>query len=236
MPEIVFPTWDPAKKALAKTAFDGVKTILKDYLVNLTPEERKRVFKQGVGREPFVNDVSTTAHQYPTAIPDDCDLDTLDNVNAIRKDFGEIITYASSLIEGLNDALMLAGVQGLDICNDIYKYLKITAQSNTPLSDKVKDLGKVYKKTSNRIPDTILGVPAGATIQLKGLVRLSRIVNVGETVLICKCAIELGGSVKAFDDINIEPGGSFRLPKGITSVYIVNSDATKAGSISIKLK
>jgi hypothetical protein len=231
-----YPDWDPTIIAGVKAKLVDIRALIEAYKTNLTPEEKKKVFKQGVGREAFVIDVTTTAIAFPNAIPDDCDIDKLKNVNAIKSGMDEIITSASDIIESLGDTSMLAGVQALNICNDAYKYFKITAHSNAPLNEKVKELGKIYDKNGKRKPSSYVSVPAGAIISLKALKRGSRIVNVGETVLVIKCGIDNSGSVKAFEDVKVEPGGSFLLPSGITSVIVANDDREKPGNISVKFQ
>jgi hypothetical protein len=236
MPIRDYPTWDPTIMTGVKAKLVDIRTLLDPYKTNLTPDEKKKVFKQGEGREAFVHDVTTTAHAFPNALPEDCDIARLDNVNAIKAGMAEIITYASDIIESLNDTEMLAGVKALNICNDAYKYFKIDAKSNAPLGEKVKEMGKIYNKNGKRKPGSLIGVPAAAAIVLKSLKKGSRIVNMGVTVLICKMDPELAGSTRAFEDTKIEPGGSFLLPPKITHVIIANDDKEKAGSVSVKFQ
>ncbi len=235
MPDYAFPAWDAAKKALAKTALDNLRTAVGSYLVNLTPLERKKYFKLGNERIPFVEKANETAHQHTGALPSNFSLTKFDNLDSIRTELSEIMNYGSDIFEGMNDAIMLAGVEELNMSNDIYKYFKITAKADTPLNGQVAEMGKVYKKTGNRIEPTGVTVPAGASIKLNGLQKLSHVVNSGKTILTCGCPDELSGKLKPFDAVDIQPGESFQLPAGHTTIIITNKDAGNPGEVTVKI-
>ena len=235
MPEITFPTWNPASKATVITAIDSAKTALDGFLVNLTPDERKTLFKAAEGRDVFMQKAATAIHTYSELMPDDVDVDLMDNAIALRSDLDEIIINLMPLWEGINDAIMLAGAQELNVCNTGYSHLKIAAKGDAAIDTLVQDMGITYKPGPKQ-PATRLSIPVSASIAQKGIKPGIRITNLGETVIACRCPVELVGTVKEFEDIDIEPGNSFKLPKGVSGAILENKSATKAGLVSFLLK
>lgn len=228
-----FPAWDPAVEALVISKLDEIRIALKPYFSNLTPEDRMSIFKLGMERESFVNDVLNATQSVPKVIPQSCDLNELNNNRAVHKGLSRIISYGSDIHEGLDDTRMIAGAQTLSSCNEIYKFFKIAANSNTPVNDIVKEMGQIYKKNGVRKHDTKMSISPGTVLELNGLKKESSVVNTGDTIVAIKCHTEFEGKRPGFDDVELLPGDSFKLPKGYSAIIIVNKSNDKEAEISV---
>jgi len=133
----------PAQKATIITQINAVRTSL-NFMINLSPAERKKLRKVAEKRQGYVNDVMVAVRANPTAIP--AVINTVEYYKDAQLflDLSEIYAQMVTLFEGLNDTFMASGNEAITVTDQCYGFLKQAAKGNTNLSTTVKEISKHF--------------------------------------------------------------------------------------------
>jgi hypothetical protein len=132
-----------AQKADILTQITAVKTSL-NFLINLTPEERKRLRKVAEKRQGYVNDVVMAVKANPTAIPGVVDTAEYFKDSQLYLDLSEIFSNLRPLFEGVGDTFMASGNEAITVSDQCYGFLKQAARGNANLTETVKQISKHF--------------------------------------------------------------------------------------------
>ncbi len=114
------------------------------FLINLTPQERKKFRKKGTKREGYVKDVYEGIVANPTVVP------VTFSIPEYTKDYNldtvllHIRSVLSSIIEGIDDTRMMVGVELMKQSDTGYDYLKRAAKDNAALQSVVDKIAKAF--------------------------------------------------------------------------------------------
>lgn len=113
------------------------------FLVNLTTEEKKGLFKLGPKSADFVGDAALAAQNYPTIFPATFNTLEFQKDADLVKSLIEVKLLLDSLCERVNDTLTAVGSEALGESLDVYSYVQKAAESNNPglksVAEKLKE-------------------------------------------------------------------------------------------------
>jgi hypothetical protein len=138
-------------KETIKKSFNDASTIL-DFLENLTPQQRKKLYKLGVKGVQFLILAKNVVENHPGIIPADFDKPKFLNNVSIISDLSEIATVLAPLHEGIQDTLMFCGSEAANQANRVYDYVKTAAKSNSAVDEVRKEMAKKYQRRSKSTP------------------------------------------------------------------------------------
>jgi len=130
-----------------KDAFAAVLTKL-PFLVNLTADERKVIFKTGPDRLSFVKNAATAAEANPGILPASF------GVAAFQKDVDlfdaltELSTLADSVASQIDDTRLAVGGEAMQEAIQVYNYVKEAAKTTPGLKPLADQLGEQFQKAS----------------------------------------------------------------------------------------
>ncbi|HMG76419.1 MAG TPA: hypothetical protein VK582_23290 [Pyrinomonadaceae bacterium] len=134
-----------------KDAFAAILTKL-PFLVNLTADERKTIFKTGPDRLSFVKNASVAAQGNPGILPASF------GVAAFQKDVDlfdaltELATLADSVASQIDDTRMAVGGEAMQGGIQVYNYVKEAAKNTAGLKPLADQLGEQFQKANKPKP------------------------------------------------------------------------------------
>lgn len=129
----------PKDYSAAQKKLQEVEEILKPYLVDLTPEERKAMPKMSDRSAPFVEKVNEYANTNPELGPAYLDIEELEvDIQSVR-DLNQLAQQVHKLRSGLGDTVMRAGSEAYVASLAYYNSVKGAAKLNVPGAKLVYD-------------------------------------------------------------------------------------------------
>jgi hypothetical protein len=134
-----------------KDAFATILTKL-PFLVNLTADERKKVFKTGPDRLSFVMNAATGAQSNPSIFPASF------SVSAFQRDVDlfdvltELGTMANSVASQIDDTRMAVGGEAMQGAIQVYNYVKEAAKTTPGLKPLADQLGERFQRANKPKP------------------------------------------------------------------------------------
>jgi hypothetical protein len=144
-------TLSPADVQAVKDAFATILQKL-PFLVNLTADERKVIFKTGPDRVSFVQNALTAAQANPLIFPPSF------SIPAFQKDVDlfalltEIATLSDSVGSQIDDTRLAVGGEAMQQGTQAYNYVKEAAKTIPGLKPIADQLGEQFRKTSKPKP------------------------------------------------------------------------------------
>ena len=138
----------PADIQEIKAAFATIEAKL-PFLVTLSAEERRNLFKMGNKRLAFVNNSLIAAQSNRDILPASFDLDEFVRDYQLAANLTEVLIGLRQLTEQVDDTLMAVGSEAMGSSLTVYDYVK-TAAKKTPglkivaelLSDRFQAISK----------------------------------------------------------------------------------------------
>ncbi len=97
-------------------------------------------------------------------------------------------------------------------------------------------MGAEYKGLGVKKAVSTFTIPQSVTISVTKVITGKILVNDGTTVIQFKPGNDLAGKVREAQPITVHPGDSAIIPKGWTSIDVINLSATTQGSFAVKVK
>src|SRR3990172_31423 len=110
-------------KATIITNTDNSKALM-PFTINLDPATRKRLRKTGSKREGYVQDVYNGTIANPSAIPADFSIAEWTKDEDLNRQLVEVREEISSLLEAVDDTILLLGSERIGQADDAYAFLK----------------------------------------------------------------------------------------------------------------
>ena len=133
-----------AQKTTLKNNFAAILAIL-NFLVNLTPRQRKTLFKMGPKSVGFVQLALQIAKNNPQIIPSSFNISEFEKDVNLSVDFVEIESVSKPLAEGISDTLLAVGTEAMAQANKVYDLVKVAAKSDANMDELRKQLAERYK-------------------------------------------------------------------------------------------
>jgi hypothetical protein len=111
---------------------NAVKTALDDYLLALTPEERRTMLKMGEKSLAFVEKAHDYASDNPTLVPSYLDMDEFDKDFSDAHGLWRLLTAIRQLEEGVEDTIMAAGSEAYHAALAVYRNVQSAAKQDIP--------------------------------------------------------------------------------------------------------
>lgn len=118
------------------------------FLVSLTPDERKGIFKAGPNSLSFVQNALQAAQNNPDIFPKSFDVDEFSSDVDLFAVLTELNTLAAQLASELDDTRMAVGGEAMSEATDVYNYVKTAAKKTPGLKPIADQLGQRFQKAS----------------------------------------------------------------------------------------
>lgn len=197
------------------------------FLLNLTPDERKKKRKTGNKREGYVIAVYNAVLQFPQAIPATFSVAEWTKDEELNDAAKGVFSFIRAISESVDDTLLQIGSERIKQADACYGYLKEAAKGNEALSAIVNDIAKNFLGQGRAKGFVELTVPAGGSAEVKNVVPQTQFANMGNTVLKMTA-----GKTETL----VRPGDVAAVPERITTIKADNQSTTEEGKFSVKTK
>jgi len=143
--DVSLPAADVAAiKAAVKTIEDKLP-----FLVTLTPDERKNLFKIGGGeRVAFVQNSLTAAKNNPGVLPGAFSAPAFEKDVALYAALSDVLGVLRQLVAKVDDTTVAAGSEAVAGAAQVYNYVKTAAKTTPGLKAVADQLGQQFKQKS----------------------------------------------------------------------------------------
>ena len=138
-------------KQAVKDAIETVRQKL-PFLVNLTPDERKSLFKTGPNSLSFVQNALQAAQNNPTILPGAFDVTEFGSDVNLLAVLTELGTVVGQLASEIDDTRMAVGSEAMNEASQVYNYVKTAAKTTPGLKPVADQLGERFQKASAAKP------------------------------------------------------------------------------------
>jgi hypothetical protein len=118
------------------------------FLVNLTVDERKGIFKAGPDSVSFLQNAKTAAQGNPSVFPASFNIPAFQkdvDLFAVMTELGSII---DSLASSIDDTRLAIGGEGMQAGIQVYDYIKAATKTTPGLKPLADQLGERFQKAS----------------------------------------------------------------------------------------
>jgi uncharacterized protein YejL (UPF0352 family) len=115
------------------------------FLVTLSLDERKRLYKMGDKRLAFVQNSLHAAQSNPNILPASFDLQGFSNDYQLATSLNELLMVLNQLTEQVDDTLMAVGSEAMGSSLTVYDYVKTAAKKTPGLKAISEQLGSLFK-------------------------------------------------------------------------------------------
>nr|VFK51914.1 MAG: hypothetical protein BECKTC1821D_GA0114238_11462 [Candidatus Kentron sp. TC] len=128
-----------------KVAFQTILEKL-PFLVNLTPKERRSLFKTGVDSVSFIENALNAAQDHPDILPATFKTEELKSDVDLFSVLTDIGTIAASVASEIDDTRLAVGSEAMEKGTQVYNYVKTAAKTTPGLKPVADQLGQRFKK------------------------------------------------------------------------------------------
>lgn len=116
------------------------------FLVNLTPDERKQIFKAGPDRISFVQNALAAVQNNPSIFPASFNVTEFQKDAELFNAMTELCTLTSSIFSQLDDTRLALGGETMRGATQAYNYIKEAARNTPGLKPVADQLGEQFQK------------------------------------------------------------------------------------------
>ncbi|BAY48166.1 hypothetical protein SAMD00079811_57860 [Scytonema sp. HK-05] len=120
------------------------------FLITLSTEERRRLFKMGDKSLAFVNNSLTAAQSNPDILPASFDLEEFVRDYQLAATLTELLIALRQLSEQVDDTLLAVGSEAMSSSLTVYGYVKTAAKKTPGLKRLAEQLGDRFKAIRNK--------------------------------------------------------------------------------------
>jgi hypothetical protein len=129
------------------------------FLITLSLEERKRLYKMGDKRLAFVKNSLNAAQNNRNILPASFDLDGFANDYQLASSLTDLLMRLNQLTEQVDDTLLAVGSEAMSDGLTVYEYVKTAAKKTPGLKAIAEQLGNLFKaiktKPASSAPDSV---------------------------------------------------------------------------------
>ena len=115
------------------------------FLINLTAEERRKLYKMGDKSLAFVNNSLTAAQSNPDILPASFDIDEFVRDYQLATNLTDIFFRLQQLTEKVDDTLMAVSSEAMSSSLTVYDYVKTAAKKTPGIKIIAEQLGERFK-------------------------------------------------------------------------------------------
>ena len=138
-------------KAAIKAAIKTIEEKL-SFLVNLSVEERRKLFKMGDKSLGFVQNSLNIAQSNPDILPNSFDVNEFVQDYQLAMALGEIFLDLRQLTEKVDDTLLAVGSETMTSSLEVYDYVKTAAKRTPGLKAAAEELKERFKAIKTKTP------------------------------------------------------------------------------------
>jgi hypothetical protein len=120
------------------------------FLITLSTEERRRLFKMGDKSLAFVNNSITAAQSNPDILPASFDIQEFVRDYQLAATLTELLIALRQLSEQVDDTLLAVGSEAMSSSLTVYDYVKTAAKKTPGLKSLAEQLGDRFKAIRNK--------------------------------------------------------------------------------------
>ncbi|WP_414587469.1 hypothetical protein [Scytonema sp. PCC 10023] len=120
------------------------------FLITLSTEERRRLFKMGDKSLAFVNNSLTAAQSNPDILPASFDIQEFVRDYQLAATLTELLIALRQLSEQVDDTLLTVGSEAMSSSLTVYDYVKTAAKKTPGLKSVAEQLGDRFKAIRNK--------------------------------------------------------------------------------------
>ncbi len=132
-----------------KAAFATIQAKLL-FLVTLSVEERRKLFKMGDKSLAFVNNSLTAAQSNRDILPASFDVDEFVRDYQLASTLTELLIGLRQLTEQVDDTLLAVGSEAMGSSLTVYDYVKTAAKKTPGLKTVAEQLGERFKAMKSK--------------------------------------------------------------------------------------
>lgn len=134
-----------------KAAIATIQTKM-PFLITLTAEERRRLYKMGDKRLAFVQNSLSAAQNNQGILPNSFDFKGYEMDCELAKNLNEVMMALTQVTEQVDDTLVAVGSEALSSSLTIYDYVKTAAKKTPGLKNIADQLGTLFKAIKTKTP------------------------------------------------------------------------------------
>jgi hypothetical protein len=128
-----------------KDAISTIETNL-PFLISLTDDERRTLFKAGPKRLSFVQNALTASQDNPDILPKSFDAAEFESDVELFAALTEIGTLVEQLFSKIDDTRLAVGSEAMDEASDVYNYVKAAVKKTPGLKPVADQLGQLFQQ------------------------------------------------------------------------------------------
>lgn len=140
----------PAEITEIKHALEIIKEKL-PFLVNLTPKQRKELFKMGPKSLYFVEYAVQVVSNHPEIMSATFSVAEFTKDFNLARSLSDITVVSNPLFEGMSDTQMLAGVEAMKAANLVYAQVKLAAKGDSSFDSIRLEMKRRYERTKDDV-------------------------------------------------------------------------------------
>ncbi len=133
------------KMQAVKDAISTIETNL-HFLISLTNDERRTLFKAGPKRLSFVQNALTASQDNPDILPKSFDAAEFESDVELFAALTEIGTLVEQLFSKIDDTRLAVGSEAMDEASDVYNYVKAAVKKTPGLKPVADQLGQLFQQ------------------------------------------------------------------------------------------
>jgi hypothetical protein len=159
--EIIFMGYQNINETLSEEQVQEIKQAIAtiqqnlSFLITLSPDERKRLYKMGDKRLAFVQNSFNAAQSNRTILPASFDLEGFTNDYRLAANLTELLMSLRQLTEQVDDTLMAVGSEAMSSSLTVYDYVKTAAKKTPGLKVVAEQLGTLFKAIKSKPAETV---------------------------------------------------------------------------------
>lgn len=130
------------------------------FLITLSLEERKRLYKMGDKRLSFVQNSLNAAQGNRNILPASFDLEGFTSDYRLATDLADLLMRLNQLTEQVDDTLLAVGSEAMSSSLTVYDYVKTAAKKTPGLKAIAEQLGTLFKAIKNKSAKAAADQPA----------------------------------------------------------------------------
>jgi len=144
-------TVSAADKQAVRTAVTAIRTTL-PFLVNLTPDERKNLYKTGPNSLSFVQNSLQAAKNNPGILPGNFSATEFESDVNLLADLTDLGMLLTQLASELDDTRLAVGSEAMGEATQVYNYVKAAAKTTPGLKPVADQLGERFQRANAAKP------------------------------------------------------------------------------------
>ncbi len=131
------------------TKLDEIRATL-GFLVSISPQDVKSIFKAGNAYAPFLDKAYSTAEAYPQIMPAVFDIEEFKRDYQLSSDIAAVAEKVRALSESLDRTLMAVNSDTMSAALEVYSAAKMNREKIPGLNVAIEEMGVFFKRSRKK--------------------------------------------------------------------------------------